>query len=513
MMEVPFKLRLINETTVDIPRALLEQFRFFNAIYSVTGLDEFVEHDDHTLDISLWQSLITACQNTHDITEDLKECDFTTLYSLIHAIDFYDIARFLMPVIKILMRRLLGMTPEQLRDVHHMKRLHEPTIPTTMVEAILPDYARHRAMIDAILRQYIGVTSLITLIEEHFMPRAEHFIAVGRDLSFFITTQGVFTIGRTQDENGVSRPESVLLPDVISVASCASCCHYLTRNGSLYRDGPHGPIHMENLDLVLSVACGDCHVIALTTDGVYVWGDNSAHQLGVDDWNDCDVPMRMDIDACITKIYASLYSSILLSDAGDVYHCGYFSSYGYACTLTKLALPGPAKEVACCEEYMLIILRDDSFYQYGKLPNGDKFRVPTRLDIPFIDTPVKCLISCAFCIVVIGENDAFYTIGSYRYGVTGHLGIESHRKTSFTRLFDTLHGVIDVASTHHTLILKNDGLYGMGNHIGLGLANDVSKLTRLSIEMGHEKYNLSSIDASAMNKRRKIDTVFFFVNK
>lgn len=542
MEQDPFKLHLINDVVIEIPRTLIKYFGFFNAIHTDVGIDEFVESKTHTLDASLWEFIIGAYRHydeemdddeeedkeTHSlyahVAETLKVLAFDDLYRLIRVADFYEVTLFMMATIKALMLRLLCMTPEQLRVTHHMKRTLEPTTPTTVIEAILPDYAKHRAMLDTILQNKIGIASLIQVIETRFLPRAEHFVAAGFMYSIVLTSRGVFSIGQN-DYGQLGRDGEkyqfrwVPLQGVISVTATLTTSYFLTQCGVLYsvgnnvggqlghemnRKNPNKPARVENLDLVLSVSCGYDHVIALTADGVYAWGDNRNGQLGNGTLIGRSIPTRIEIDASIVKIVAVLGSSVMLSDKGDLYACG-SNANGHLglgtednVTLpTLVPLPAPVQDVACSIYGMVILLRDGTLYQCGRVaPDEKPFFVPTQIT-SFTTIPIERLFSSADNIMALDANDAFY--------ITSEDIVES--RPAFTRLLDAPSGIIDAArSVSHTLLLRRDGLYGMGSPVGLGLEHSMGVPTRLPLKVGHEKYATLPLGFTE-KKRRKLETL------
>lgn len=540
-MEIsPFKLFIADgEDPIEIPREILKYFGFFQAAHKDSEYEEFSEDAKFRLDRQLWAFIISVYVKHDDLysnDEPLKKAidddnvdktlaffDIKMLYTLIRTFDYYDMPLFLMATIRQVMRRLLCMTTEQLYLTHReLKRTDESC--TTIVGAIVGDCAR-QSLILTILTTYVGISYIVDMIHDRFMPRIENVLTAGHDFSLVLTKRGVFSCG-TNKNGQLGRPmkadnlkfQRVTLENVVSVKAGYDTSFFLTQCGTLYSVGdneekqlgremigedPSNKPGKVSLDFVLTMAASLYHAIALTADGVYTWGKNRHGQLGNGTRIRQSTPTRLTIDAPIIDIGIGVGYSAMLSEAGDFYVCG-VDSY---LVPTKIALPGPVKKMICLASRVILIMRNDTLYVW------------IDTSALFVNDPSKNPILSITTIMenagiktdrIFGVFDLVYAFGNngglYRldFVFTGEVSLDT------TLIMENSSDVIDVTGYNtHTLIIKKDGLYGIGSRLPLSLERDrddygydfVGAPTKLPLVVGHEEF---ADTPSSGAKKRKI---------
>jgi hypothetical protein len=526
-MESPFKLFIADGgEAIEIPRELLKYFGFFLISNKDSRYEEFSEHVDFPLDRQLWKFILSVYIKHDDLygdDEPLKKAidddgvdktlsflDIKTLYKLVRTFDFYEMPLFMMVTIREVMRRLLCMTTEQLYLTHReMKHLNGSC--TTVIETVVGDCARQSVILE-ILRNYVVVSYLVDMIRDHFIPRIQHLLAVGEYFSLVLTKRGVFSIGNN-DYGQIARPlksdetkfQRVALENVISVAATLYCSFFLTQCGTLYSAGRNNNRQLgretkesfsatpEKVDLafVLTMVAAPYHTMALTADGVYVWGSNRHGQLGNGILNIVrGSPERMNIDVPIVEIAASYEYSAMRSKSGDLYVCG----LNLYLIPTKIDLPGAVKKMFCLSDHIVLLMEDDTLFIWCDKTAYGGLKALAPLIVPEVIINEESIFPGFNRLYAFGKNGNLYYLGFVNNDIT----------VDVSATMISTDGVIEVSGTSsHMIVLKKDGLYGMGENGGLGLTGQPYPATPqlLSLVVGHEEF----ANLRPNKKKRKID--------
>lgn len=547
MQSSPFKLSIADgKKTLEIPREVIKYFGLFQTIHDEDDeINEFSEDTKFRLDRLMWTFILSvvikhdalyrdneplkkAIEDNEEVKNLLTSFSLGMLYSFIRTLDHYEVSLFLMATLREIMRRLLCTSIEQLYITHReIKRVDDnDTRCTTLVGVVVGDCARQSLILE-ILRKYIGVSLIIDMVEDHFLPRIDRLLAVASETGYFmvksetsliLTKTGVVYVSEFErplpnNTHEWSKYQPMKIDaNVVSMFATANTMYFLTSCGELYSDGQNyaGQLGREtslpystelgkvSLDFVVDIAASTLHAIALTANGVYVWGGNTMGQVGNgNSFIDEELPRRLDIDASIIEIGASETYSAMLSKSGDLYVCG----LDVYLIPTKIDLPGRAKKMMCLYKRIVLLLQDDSLYVWSNLSvmnNGS-----------FVDDkpgPIVMTMNLALNTERIFA-DRYYV---YVFSEMGHLYQLHFRYAELVKaepiLFEkyAIDKVIEVAEcATHTLILKRDGLYGMGKPAALGLNGRLRIETpeRIPIVVGHE----GAIDTPSHTKRRKVD--------
>ena len=175
----------------------------------------------------------------------------------------------------------------------------------------------------------------------------------------------LFVFGAVQNEFGIDADspeifaEPTLIPfddEICQISATDTNVLILSMDGKVYECKLSGrkfevkSIEIE--DTVVKVAAGGAHFIALTNNGdIYVWGNNSFGQLGVEDKKAILEPYKLSLDYKIKDIAAGESASYLISVDGNGYSSG-TNSYGetgtgsedyYLTTFKKMDFPSDIK--------------------------------------------------------------------------------------------------------------------------------------------------------------------------
>ena len=154
---------------------------------------------------------------------------------------------------------------------------------------------------------------------------------------------------------------------------------------------------------LVDIASGFEHCIALTGDGkCYGWGRNRYGQLGIGNIDDQTSPQLIEdiSDLKVTHICCSAYSSMALTEDGDVFSWGYntFAQLGDMTYTNRVApiqvmIPQKVNSMSCGQNHAMAVTEnglvyvwgDNTFGQLGRSPECD--RHPGRLH-PMCNRPI-----------------------------------------------------------------------------------------------------------------------------
>ena len=144
-------------------------------------------------------------------------------------------------------------------------------------------------------------------------------------------------------------------------------------------------------DVIIGVACGFGHSIALTKDGALrSWGWNRDGQLGVGDSENRNVPQRLSLPCTAQQVACGGGHSCVVSTTGDLYAFGSSScgqlGLGEECTRQNVLKPALCTDLkargvvvayaSCGEEFTLLISQEQRVFTFG-LGNVSQRQDPT----------------------------------------------------------------------------------------------------------------------------------------
>ena len=189
---------------------------------------------------------------------------------------------------------------------------------------------------------------------------------------------------------------------------------------------------------VTGIAAGYSHSLAITNDGLYAWGDNFNGELGNGTLNNQSLPVKVLFPSTVTtviQVAAGRNTSYAITNDGP---------YAWGQSWTGQLGNG----------------------SFGKLPDGSIERGQTL--------PVKVLFDKKVVSITDIEAGEYYAMaitndGLYAWGmnVSGSLGTGGGTtalpmKVRFPKAVTTIKEI--AASTNHSLAITNDGLYAWGNN-------------------------------------------------
>ncbi|XP_039264808.2 uncharacterized protein LOC120340578 [Styela clava] len=285
--------------------------------------------------------------------------------------------------------------------------------------------------------------------------------------------------------------------DVITSASCGDeHTAFVTESGKLYVFGSNdwgqlglGHTHQVNkptcvkslkMHNVSMVACGRNHTIACTANNkIFVFGNNSDSQLGVDDIDSSNLPLEVNVvnNGAIKQIGAGADFSVALTSDGDIYvwgsnvegQLGLGSEVNEAIKPTLLKTINQVKYVACGYYHMAAVTVSGDLYtfgedEYGKLGIRDANDncVPSKVKLPVKVVAVACGGSHT---AIISKNNDLYTMGDGTRGELGHG--ENVLQTSTPMLIERLRGhhvsEVSCGENFTCAITKKGRLYTFGD--------------------------------------------------
>ncbi|XP_038658067.1 X-linked retinitis pigmentosa GTPase regulator isoform X2 [Scyliorhinus canicula] len=196
-----------------------------------------------------------------------------------------------------------------------------------------------------------------------------------------------------------------------------------------------------NKQKIKRLAAGSNISAALTVDGnLFMWGDNSEGQIGLDTENNANVPHQVDVGKPICWVSCGYYHSAFVTDDGQLYTVGE-SDHG------KLGLPldqpinhripqpvagisGNVTQVSCGGDHTIVLAEGDvyafGFGQFGQLGHGTFI---FESSLPKVVEQLKKknvqFISCGENhTAIVTDNGLLYTFGDGRHGKLG-LGEEN----------------------------------------------------------------------------------------
>ncbi len=257
-----------------------------------------------------------------------------------------------------------------------------------------------------------------------------------------------------------------------------------------------------------SVFAGVSHSVQLDYDGlVYVWGDNSYSQLGMDVGDHTDTPTYLEMTEPALAVSAGAYHTLVLGQSGTVYAFGR-NAYGQIgngtvanveTPDTVIGLP-PIKAIAAGAYHSLALGQDGSIWAWGHNTQQQVGDVQSEqvlgLDGEVLALrnvrPVKIVESGATQIAAGGNFSLYIDESGYLHAwgdnSKGQLGDGTTESRGEPQLVSGISQITAVAAgSEHVLAISRESgypqLYVWGNHalgqLGLGkLTSEETWLTR-----------------------------------
>lgn len=238
---------------------------------------------------------------------------------------------------------------------------------------------------------------------------------------------------------------------------------------------------------VIKVATGAYHCIALTENGeIYVWGDNNYGQLGLErSVSKCNTPQKLSFPLPVVGLVTSQYSTMLLTEDGDIYSFGYSGSghLGHGNVVSETYFPKKINAISeivalgCGSVHSLALSKSGKVYSwgygsYGQLGHGsfDSISIPT--EIKFF-SELKPSIDVIALSGGEGHSMALTATGEvYSWGRGGRLGYACVENQTVPKKVPGLSRVIALASGgRHNLALTEMGtvyIWGLNDNNQLG---------------------------------------------
>ena len=231
---------------------------------------------------------------------------------------------------------------------------------------------------------------------------------------------GQLGLGDTTNRNF---PHKLPIKNVKSVSCGWRHTIILTHNGKVFACGQncHGQLGLGNytnqyflqkisicgVSNILLISCGYYHTIALTSDGIYSWGDNNHGQLGLDvqsTWMESHkicMPRKINLlcSSIIPQIIAiagGVRHTMMLTDRGELFVCGsndlgqlgIGKGNGTLWEFQKLNLNEHILSVNCGSSHVIVTTKSGKYYGWGfntvgqlGLGDGKNRYIPTEIVI------------------------------------------------------------------------------------------------------------------------------------
>jgi len=399
-----------------------------------------------------------------------------------------------------------------------------------------------------------GFSSWVTHLAwlEHRRNEARAPVAVGHSHSFFVTkggqltscgaeeehTKGVLGLGELDGDNRVVRAptqlpsmtgiriRSVSTQGGFSSAVSASGAIYTWGDGNWGRLGHGGEegsrfpkqVHALAGHIILSVATGVCHCLAVTEEGeVFSWGSASSGECGhVISNGDQLLPRRVEALAGVRARGASAgwNHSLVVTENGALYSFGDGSSgqlgHGIGCdehtprivnALQHLRITAAAAgynhSLALTEDGTVFSWGENSHNQLGLGRSGGWETLPQRVD---------ALCAVKVCSMAAGGDISGFVTSAGElltmgYGLAGLLGHGDTTEQLEPRRVDALCGEcivsVSVSGWHIIAVSHHGTVFGWGDTIGLGLPGGSGRLMAGLILSTCSRYQHISCQMSA----------------
>lgn len=191
---------------------------------------------------------------------------------------------------------------------------------------------------------------------------------------------------------------------------------YQIGNDSNERDTTLVPVTSLQSEVIIRIACGSSHSLALSEDGrLYAWGKNGSGQLGIGDLINQSVPVQV----------------------------------------LPLANHSSIKEIACGDSHSMVLLEDGSIWAWGDNSFGQLGR-PTYTKNKSFPVRVNSDVQVFQSIVCDGNFSAAIASDGHVHilGRMRSIGLEMLQRSLFTSLEDAFHFIDSISTPRNRLMLN-----------------------------------------------------------
>lgn len=263
------------------------------------------------------------------------------------------------------------------------------------------------------------------------------------------------------------------------------------------------PVRVEFLPpskVVVQVACGSGHTVALTDEGsVYTWGRGDDGRLGHGDhgWKYVPYPVLAFKEKRISHVACGSYHTAAVSEAGELFtwgggmfgKLGHGDEAGHSTPCLVQALRGRVvKQVACGSRHTVALLSTGEVCTWGDRESGVSGHGDAMVEgYQFLPRVLEALAgktavqvsACGFHSCVLLDGGEVYSWGDGKFGRLGH-GSES--TLGVPRIIDRLRGVritqVSCGGFHTAAVCEEGQCYtwGGGEHGQLGHGDKSNRL-------------------------------------
>ncbi|XP_071539192.1 X-linked retinitis pigmentosa GTPase regulator-like isoform X2 [Panulirus ornatus] len=232
----------------------------------------------------------------------------------------------------------------------------------------------------------------------------------------------------------------------------------------------------------LHIACGRSHTLVSCVSGsVYVWGHNGDGQLGTGDLDDRLSPIQvLKLDIPPVAVVAGSTHSAVLTETGEIYIWGNNSEgqlgldVGEQLTPALLTIPDPVVNIACGYYHTVAVTASGQAYAWGESDHG-KLGLPGS-QVPFhrhpqvVPLPEKIVQVAAGSAhtLFLSESGAVYSCGSGNSGELGQGGGELECWVPWQVVETNTRPVVAIScGDNHSSAITDDGYlltWGCGRH-------------------------------------------------
>lgn len=218
----------------------------------------------------------------------------------------------------------------------------------------------------------------------------------------------------------------------------------------------------------VDISCGDRHTVALTNNGrCYSFGCGEHGQLGHGDDSDKLKPTLIEglEDVNITSVVCGSIHSCFVSDAGELYVCGFGEHFypnenqNFFYTPSKIPFKEKVVQVACGQSHIIVLDDKGDVYAwgsglYGQLGHG----VKGSLNAPRLVLAGKSIAQVAAGRYHSLALTSFGVLYSWGCGENGQLGHHSDDNVLFPKVIEPNIGTVVgqiACGEHHTAVLTS----------------------------------------------------------
>jgi len=251
------------------------------------------------------------------------------------------------------------------------------------------------------------------------------------------------------------------------------------------------PRIVEKLTLVMAVAAGGAHTLALAKDGhVYAWGANNSGQLGDGTHVSRERPIRVRGLSNVVRVVAGRSHNLALTADGRVWAWGANDSGQLGIALKHARVPSPIPALAdvvaidAGGSHSLAVTRNGDVFAWGANNHGqlgDGSRKTRRTPIRIGITSAAEVAAGSRHSLALGRDGSVYSWG---FGARGELGTRSLNAVARPQLIEGLLAVTVRAGRDFSAAVRPDGALMMWGANDSGQLGDGTLVDRPAPTLG-----------------------------